>query len=83
MKLIKKATKPEPTANILVQIGDRVAVQPPANHDGRGGWDLPPKIDMTVIKVNKMTFDGEDAEGNVFRVDVREDRFQVAQAKAA
>ena len=83
MKLIKKATKVQPQANLQVQIGDRVLVQPEAVHDGRGGWDLPPKIALNVVKVNKFTFDGEDNEGNVFRVDVRVDRFQVALPKAA
>jgi hypothetical protein len=82
MKLIKKATKQEMTANTLVQAGDRVLVQPQANHDGRGGWDLPPKIKMTVLKVNKYTFDAEDVKGNVYRVDIREDKFQVAVAKS-
>jgi hypothetical protein len=77
MKLIKKAIKQEVTANTLVQVGNQVLVQPEANHDGRGGWDLPPKIEMTVVKVNKFTFDGEDVMGNVYRIDIREDRFRV------
>lgn len=83
MKLIKKATKPEPQTRLPVEIGDQVLVQPPANHDGRGVWDLPPKLDMTVVKVNRFTFDAEDTAGNVYRLDIREDQFQVASTKAA
>lgn len=78
MKLIKKATKAEPQARLYVEVGDTVQVlQPRAKHDGRGGWDLPPKITMNVVKVNKFTFDGEDTAGNVYRIDIREDEFSL------
>jgi hypothetical protein len=32
---------------------------------------------MTVLKVHKVTFDAEDLKGNVYRMDIREDKFQV------
>lgn len=80
MKLIKKAQPEVQTANALVAIGDQIAYQAPANHDGRGGYDLPPLQEMTVTKINKFTFDAEDNKGNVYRLDVREDRFQVKLA---
>jgi hypothetical protein len=77
MKLIKKAPIKETPAWTLVEVGDRIVVSPPANHDGRGGWDTPSKIDMSVVKVNRFTFDAEDTKGNVYRLDIREDEFQV------
>jgi hypothetical protein len=77
MKLIKKAQEPEPKANQFVTVGDLIAYQAPANHDGRGGWDVPPPREMAVKKVNKFTFDAEDTKGNLYRLDIREDKFQV------
>lgn len=77
MKLIKKAQEKVLTANTLVNVGDRIGYQAHANHDGRGGWDLPPIKGMRVIKINRFTFDAEDVKGNVYRLDIREDKFQV------
>lgn len=77
MKMIKKAQPKVKTANQFVAIGDQIAYQAPANHDGRGGWDLPPLQEMIVKKVNKFTFDAEDTLGNLCRLNIREDKFQV------
>ena len=77
MKLIKKAPQTQPQASLRVEVGDLIVVQPPSSPDGRGGWDTPSKIDMTVLKVHKVTFDAEDLKGNVYRLDIREDKFQV------
>jgi hypothetical protein len=80
MKLIKKIQKQEPTANTFVALGEKVVFQHPTIHDGRNGWYEGAKVPMTVVKINKVTFDGQDAEGNIYRIDVRNDRFQVANA---
>lgn len=77
MRIIKQAAKQETYADVFVAIGDIVKYQPKANPDGRGGYDLPRAIQMTVVKVNKFTFDAEDKNGTIYRLDIREDRFQV------
>ena len=82
MKLIKKAQEKVQNAADFVAVGDRIGYQAPANHDGRGGWDLPPIERMKVIKINRFTFDAEDVKGNVYRLDIREDRFEVELSKA-
>ena len=78
MKQIKKIQKQEPKANTFVTVGEKVIFQHPNMHDGRNEWYEGAKVAMTVVKVNKVTFDGQDTEGNVYRIDVRNDRFQVA-----
>lgn len=81
MRIIKQATKQETYANALVATGDIIKYQPKANPDGRGGYDLPRAIQMTVVKVNKFTFDAEDKNGTIYRLNIREDRFQVKHTR--
>ena len=81
MKMIKKVKQPELKANQFVAVGDQVAYQPPASHDGRGGWYPPPIEQLIVIKVNRFTFEAKDIEGNILRLDIREDFNQTEREK--
>lgn len=80
MKVIHKTKKQELQAKDLVVVNDKVVVQTPSVPDGRNGFIKGNKVSLTVVKVNKQTFDGQDNEGNIFRVDIRDDQFQVAIA---
>jgi hypothetical protein len=81
MKIIKKTKQPALKANQFVTVGDQVDYQPPANHDGRGRWEIPPLEQLTVIKVNRFTFEAKDIEGNICRLDIREDFTQIKREK--
>ncbi len=70
MKLIKKAQPKQVNLNT----GDKVQVVQ-IHEDGRGGV-LTSKVRLEVLKVNKVTFDAQDKEGNVFRVDTDADTWK-------
>lgn len=67
MKLIKKA--PQQANNKLekLNVGDKVTLKT-YTHDGRNGT-IVGTFNFEVVKVNKVTFDGVDKEGNVYRID--------------
>jgi len=70
MKLIKK-TQPK---QVNLNVGDKVRVVQ-IHEDGRGAV-LTSKARLEVVKVNKVTFDAQDKEGNVFRVDIDMDNWK-------
>lgn len=70
MKLIRKAQPKQVNLNV----GDKVQVTH-LQGDGRGAV-LTSKVRLEVVKVNKVTFDAQDKEGNVFRVDIDTDNWK-------
>jgi hypothetical protein len=77
MKLIRKAQPV--TVNMLanLNIGDRVEVRTyTQGPDGRCGT-IEGIFNFNVLKVNKVTFEGQDKEGNVYLIDSRDDNWKV------
>ena len=70
MKLIKKAQPKQVNLNV----GDKVRVTH-LQGDGRGAV-LTSKVRLEVLKVNKVSFDGQDKAGNVFRIDIDTDNWK-------
>ena len=75
MKLIKKAQPKQVNKLANLNIGDRVVVKT-YTHDGRNGT-IVGTFRFNVLKVNKVTFEGQDKEGNVYLIDSREDNWKV------
>ena len=75
MKLIKKAQPKQVNKLANLNIGDRVVVKTFAP-DGRNGT-IVGTYRFNVLKVNKVTFEGQDKEGNVYLIDSREDNWKV------
>ena len=75
MKLIKKAQPVTVNKLANLNVGDKVRVQT-VTHDGRNG-SIVGIYNFTVLKVNKVTFEGQDKEGNVYQIDSRDDNWKV------
>jgi hypothetical protein len=75
MKLIKKAQPKQVNKLANLNIGDRVVVKT-YTPDGRNGTIMG-TYRFNVLKVNKVTFEGQDKEGNVYLIDSREDNWKV------
>jgi len=73
MKLIKKAQPVTVNKLANLNVGDRVRVKT-STPDGRNGA-IVGKFDLEVIKINKVTFEGQDKDGNVYLVDSRYDNW--------
>ena len=74
MKLIKKAQPKQDNKLANLNVGDKVRVKTYAP-DGRNGT-IVGTFNFTVLKVNKVTFEGQDREGNVYLVDSRDDNWK-------
>tara|TARA_R110000868_G_scaffold103681_1_gene285332 strand:+ start:5963 stop:6196 length:234 start_codon:yes stop_codon:yes gene_type:complete len=75
MKLIKKAQTVTVNRLAKLNVGDKVRVQT-VTHDGRNG-SIVGIYNFTVLKINKVTFEGQDKEGNVYQIDSRDDNWKV------
>ncbi len=75
MKLIRKAQPVTVNKLANLNIGDRVEVRT-YTHDGRCGT-IEGIFNFNVLKVNKVTFEGQDKEGNVYLIDSRDDNWKV------
>ncbi len=75
MKLIRKAQPVTVNKLANLNIGDKVLVKTFAP-DGRNGT-IVGEYRLEVVKVNKVTFEGQDKEGNVYLIDSRDDNWKV------
>jgi hypothetical protein len=75
MKLIKKAQPKQVNKLANLEVGDKVEVRT-YTHDGRCGT-IEGVFRFNVLKVNKVTFEAQDKEGNVYLIDSREDNWTV------
>lgn len=71
MKLIKKAQPKQVNELANLNTGDKVEVKT-YTPDGRNGTIMG-TYNLTVLKVNKVTFEGQDKEGNVYLIDSRDE----------
>jgi len=75
MKLIRKAQPVTVNKLANLNVGDKVLVKT-FTPDGRNGT-IVGEYCLGVVKVNKVTFEGQDKEGNVYLVDSRDDNWKV------
>ena len=75
MKLIRKAQPVTVNKLANLNIGDKVLVKTfaPAGRNGT----IVGEYRLEVVKVNKVTFEGQDKEGNVYLIDSRDDNWTV------
>lgn len=81
MKLIKEVNL-DPKAKMFVSVGDEIFYYPPHNMPAfHNQIEHVPAFShqLKVIKVSTKTFDAQDGAGNVYRVFIKFDRFQVVK----
>jgi hypothetical protein len=77
MKLIKKAQVVKQNLSEKFSVGQQIKVTKGC-HDGRGGYDSFQFL-YTVEKVNRVTIDIADDEGNVYRFNPKESPVEIVK----
>lgn len=81
MKLIKKAPVVKQNLSDKFKAGQQIKVTK-GYHDGRGGYESFQFL-YTVEKVNKVTIDITDAEGNTYRFNPKESPVEIVEETIA